>query len=242
MKSIKKTASLLLGFILLLAACAKTGPQGPTGAAGANGTNGSNGAPGATGAQGPAGATGATGAQGPAGANGATGPQGPAGTANVIYSAWENVRNPASPFPVFFSDTVINGSNMLVNDLSAPGLTAAIVNNGVILVYMNTNSSAFPLPYRSFNNLLHDNATVSFIPTPGLIFITVYDDANTNFASTFPLFNPFSGQVSFRYILIPGGVADGRMAQGGVAGTGYTLDQLRQMPYAEVCSLLKIPE
>lgn len=207
---IRKTGIILLS-ATLFAACSKTGPAGPTGPQGA------------TGAQGPAGANGTNGTNG---ATGATGPQGPAGTANVIYSAWiamdPNVR-----------DTTIDGSNLKVTDIPAPGLTQAIITQGAILVYfMYAGSSVFPLPYTSYAGGKAN--TLNFIPMPGIIFITRFTFDNSASIAF--------GALSFRYILIPGGVADGRMAQGGVAGTGYTIDQLRQMSYAQVCSLLKIPE
>lgn len=207
-----KKAVVVLLSVSLFAACSKTGPAGPQGPTGPTG---------ATGAQGPAGTNGTNGA---AGATGPQGPQGPAGTANVIYSGWitmdPNVR-----------DTTIDGSNLKVSDIPAPGLTNNIITQGAILVYFTYGAGTFPLPYTSYAG--GKESTISFIPVPGILFITRFTFDNSASLSF--------GALSFRYILIPGGVI-ARMAKGGIGGTGYTLNQLRQMSYSEVCSLLQIPE
>jgi hypothetical protein len=43
----------------------------------------------------------------------------------------------------------------------------------------------------------------------------------------------------FRYVIIPGGVAGGRMTSG--AASGYTIEQLRAMSYEEVLRKFNIP-
>ena len=46
-----------------------------------------------------------------------------------------------------------------------------------------------------------------------------------------------SNSLEFRYILIPGGIAGGRVA----GATGYTADQLKNMSYEEITALFNIP-
>ncbi len=173
------------------------GEKGDTGERGATGATGATGPRGATGAQGPAGprgATGATGPQGPAGprgATGATGPQGPAGTANVIYSGWVSFQQAER-------DTVIDGTNLKVNHLPAPRLTQTILDRGDIKVYMRFLTSVFPLPYTSDAGPGNVANTVSFLPKPGLIYVTRYAHNNSGSIGF--------GAVQFRYVLIPGGV------------------------------------
>ena len=43
----------------------------------------------------------------------------------------------------------------------------------------------------------------------------------------------------FRYVIIPGGVAGGRLMQG--AAAGYSVAELQAMPYEQLLQLFKIP-
>jgi hypothetical protein len=216
MRKFKSLSLLLLASAFILVNCTKEGPEGPAGATGAQGPAGSTGG---------AGAAGAAGATGPAGA---TGVAGPAGTANVIYSAW------------FLSGAWTGGgTNYATFDKAAPGVTAAIRDNGVILAYAK---------------LVGDGTTVRPLP------------ASTGLGASLRLWNFFSPVVGtitfstenptaivspsstneFRYVLIPGGVAGGRggstekMAD--IKGQLYTESQLKAMSYSQICSLLNIPQ
>jgi hypothetical protein len=166
--------------------------------------------------EGPAGPQGETGLQGPAG------PQGPAGSANVIYSPWFLTGSGW--------DTLTYASNYgayATYDKAASGITQAIIDNGVVLAYMKGDPTTgladevFPLPY-----------TVGV----GYGFTDLWDfvlNAAGNirflYKSDYPWDIATLGDISFRYIIIPGGVAGGRM-----------LD-LRRMTYEEVCKLYNIP-
>jgi hypothetical protein len=44
--------------------------------------------------------------------------------------------------------------------------------------------------------------------------------------------------AQYRYVIIPGGVAGGKTT--GLGGTNYTAEQLKKMPYAQVCKLFNI--
>ncbi|MGH2643043.1 MAG: hypothetical protein ACRDE2_03775 [Chitinophagaceae bacterium] len=187
---IKKAAIILLS-AALFAGCSKTGPAGPQGQTGA------------TGPQGPAGTAGTN------GTNGATGAQGPAGTANVIYSAWftPSAFTVTKPFGIYSFDY----------NQPAPGIKQSILDNGVVLVYGKLNgyaSSIWPtnqigllpivLTYQSGGIQID---TWSAFATVGNLRINFMNDNNlyTTDAS-------ISHSHSFRYVIIPGGVAGARLS------------------------------
>ena len=170
-----KKLSPMLFVGLLAAACSKkegpVGPQGQQGEQGAPGTNGTNGAPGANGAQ---------------GVPGPQGPQGAAGTANVIYSAWTKKTN---------ANWVNWNTIAATTTLEAPAMTAALIGNGTVLVYMRYNLVVYPLPYALNANI----GSVDFSFVPGVITVRNYIDF-------VKLAKPI-GDADFRYVLIPGGAA-----------------------------------
>jgi len=171
------------------------GDKGDTGATGARGATGATGARGAQGPKGDKGDRGETGPQGPRGATGATGPQGPAGTANVIYSNWMS-------FSQSQRDTVIDGTNLKVNHLAAPKLTQSIIDNGLVVVYWRYLSTVVQLPYTSdagSGTGPAKTSTISFVPKPGVIYITRYTHDNSASIGF--------GTIQFRYVLIPGAVS-----------------------------------
>lgn len=100
------------------------------------------------GATGPAGATGATGATGP------VGPKGDSASGTVIYSDWMDVN--------FLPDTIHRaGGNIdtigYYAIINVPKLTAAMLNNSDVKVYINTsditNPLIYPLPYSGTSGL-----------------------------------------------------------------------------------------
>jgi Collagen triple helix repeat (20 copies) len=202
------------------------GPAGPQGATGAQGPAGAQGAQGVQGVQGPAGPQGATGLQGPAGPAGPAGPQGVPGTANVIYSSW------AAP-QFSWRDTSLGGSNYRINHSNAVSITANVLAQGVVLVYVRntfgTNDGPFPLPLTQ--SIFSTNITISFLPAVGKIFYTGY--TFDNLATQTPT------QREFRWVVIPGGVAGGRLTSGPAAG--YTVNQVKTMSYSQIASIFNIP-
>lgn len=166
------------------------------------------------GPEGPAGATGPQGPAGASGATGATGATGPAGTANVIYSAW------------FTSGAWVgSGTTFAYFDKAAPGVTAAIRDNGVILAYARLAGDATnirPLPATTGGGV--SSILWNFLSTAvGTIRFTVESSA---------VIAP-SATNEFRYVLIPGGVLGGRGTE--------TIDP-RSLSYDEVCALYNIPK
>lgn len=155
------------------------GDKGDTGPRGANGTKGDKGDVGARGATGAKGDKGDQGAQGPAGPRGATGAQGPAGSVNVTYSNWLSVGT---------------GSSTAVT-ISAPKLTQAILDRGVVAVYAKvfkggptTLLGTYRVPFQSPHG-----EYVEFSVAVGSIRV---------YATGSMLLSDYQ----FRYILIPGGV------------------------------------
>lgn len=145
---------------------------------------------------GPAGPKGDTGATGAAGAAGAQGAKGDTGVANVIYSAWLDVAYAADTFR---NAGVLDTAGFFAN-ITAPKLTAAILNGGEIKVYWNFGSSTAPavspLPYF---DVIYDFISIQPDFYVGRIFLY----ATGNY-STFTQNNVKRNQ--YRYILIPGGV------------------------------------
>jgi len=167
--------------------------------------------------KGPAGPQGSTGPQGP------VGPAGPTGTANVIYSAW------------FLTGT---GWDSIANapsygaygtfDKAASDITQTIIDNGVVLAYMKGDpttglaNEVFPLPYSVGVGFNFTDLWDFVLNAPGNIRFLYKSDVPWTLAEL--------GGISFRYIIIPGGVAGGRMLN------------LKKMSYEEVCKLYNIPE
>lgn len=222
MRKFRLLSLLLLAIAFITINCTKEGPEGPAGAAGAQGPAGGNGA------AGPIGPIGPTGPAGPIGPVGPTGPAGPAGTANVIYSAWIN-EGP-------YTDTVMNSlgnlpagnaKRMIVN---APSLSQAVLDQGVILAYnrwtvSGNNPVGLPATYVTgignveigFRAALNKMIYFFWIPSNSTVLVP---------------FGSLGSSAQFRYIIIPGGVAGGRGVN--------SADQLRAMPYSEVCRLFNI--
>lgn len=221
MRKFRLLSLLALSIAFIAVSCTKEGPEGPAGATGAQGP---------TGATGPTGPTGPQGPTGPAGPTGPTGPQGPIGTANVIYSPWTDfVAGTWGAAVNEFGKTVRNYG------AAAPGVTASIITSGVVLVYWRDAGLPNPqqMPSISYNITQPVNQYLGFALLTGQIQIKFFNIDNTNDPGT------FSGAGnSYRYIIIPGGVAGGRTAN--VGGTNYTAEQLKAMPYSQVCNLFHI--
>lgn len=144
--------------------------------------------------EGPAGPAGATGPAGPAGP---TGPKGDTGVANVIYSAWLDV-----PFTAEVDQGDTLGFNATIN---ATKLTAAILNNGDVKVYVNLGTTANPAVAPLPLDALLFGVLISPYFQVGKINLIASENVSTQTVA--------GGQktLQYRYILIPGGTASGRM-------------------------------
>lgn len=218
MRKFRLLSLLFLAIAFIAVSCTKEGPEGPAGATGPQGPTGATGGTGATGPAGPA---------GPQGPTGPVGPQGPAGTANVIYSAWFTLTG-------WHDSTMLDQGLCKVDYRDAPGVTAAIISNGVVLSYIapsaaSTFAYAMPWIYTGSN----PNLIVSYRPSVGRM---VYYNKEINSAAGGIV--PSAGYV-YRYIIIPGGVAGGRSA--GIGGTNYTAEDFRHMSYEQICQVFNLP-
>jgi len=226
MRKFKLLSLLAFAITFLAVSCTKEGPEGPAGATGAQGP---------TGATGPTGPTGPIGPTGPAGPTGPTGPQGPPGTANVIYSAWTdfNGANWSAP-AVFF------GVTQRTYPVTVASITAGVLANGVLLVYTHfagdNPNTAHLLPF-IFNYAVPSGQQLrSDIRLGG--FDMVFH--NLSLIGSDPGIVPTAaGFNQFRWIVIPGSVLGGRGT--GIGGTGYSVEQLKAMPYEKICQLFSIP-
>jgi hypothetical protein len=134
---------------------------------------------------GPAGPAGPTGPAGAAGASGPQGPAGPAGTANVIYSDWTDTLT-------YFLASATT-TDTIIGVLSAPKITADVLNKGEIKVYANLNTAADPL-------VMPLPINDGFILGAGG-FIDVYFDLG----EIIILSNLNLDGLPLRYVIIPGG-------------------------------------
>jgi hypothetical protein len=179
-------------------------------------------------------ATNLVGANGATGATGATGGTGAAGTpAQVIYSPW--ITAPSNS-----RDTTIDGTCVRVRDFVAPSLSAAILNQGVMITYMKVGSiGPYALPYTS--DAGGATNTVNCIYNQQKIIVYRHTFNTCRFTSAIPA--EFPGQpvlinlpssLEYRYVFIPGLISGGRSA---VTAANYAT-----MPYADVCKMLGIAQ
>ena len=151
------------------------------------------------------------------GIDGINGEEGATGTANVIYSAWLNA-------PVAVAETV-DGTYGMSTSLNAPELSEDIVTKGTVLVYVSFGSGNFSLPYTStaggFANTLTAISSLKKIK----LFRFRHDQAATVNIPT---------SLSWRYILIPGGVA--------ATGKAAKKPNYSEMSYEEVCQHFNIKQ
>jgi hypothetical protein len=222
MRKLRLLSLFFLAILFITVSCTKEGPEGPVGA---------------TGPQGPPGSNGAAGAAGPAGANGAPGPP---GTANVIFSSW--LASPTTFGVAGWFDSTISTIGVVSRaNFAAPSMTQAILDQGLTMVYHTFaappavptgGTNAQPLPYNvgiGGGNFVE----VNYRPAVGRVIVFLHNvlPGTGGFG--------FLGGHYFRYIIIPGGVAGGRMTSGQAAG--YTIEQLQAMPYEQVLRKFNVP-
>ncbi|MBY0478282.1 MAG: collagen-like protein [Chitinophagaceae bacterium] len=217
---------LLLSGVILLTSCKQeaglTGPQG---------LQGSIGAPGLQGPTGVAGPQGVTGPQGPVGPAGPVGP-----VSNIIYSGWIPSRPSAGA--TFWTTTGAAAYNAAgVFNVVAPGITATAMNQGAVLAYMRSifNLAAtvtVRLPFSESVATGWNDYYDFVIPAAGQIRFL--------YKSAVPWTLTSVGSAEVRYFVIPGSVSGGKFMSG--PATGYTVETLKKMSYAEILQLMNIPE
>jgi hypothetical protein len=193
---------------------------------------------------GPTGATGGQGIQGIPGVNGTNGTNGT--PAQVIYSPW--ITSPYSS-----RDTVVDGTCLRMRHIDAPSLSALILDRGVMITYMRVGSiGPYQLPYTSDAGSATNTVNCIYNQQKILVYRHTFNTCrfNSGIAEAYPgqpvLVN-LPQTLEYRYVLIPGLIAGGRMANGSAVdlhnlilpGHSQPID-ITTMSYERVCSLLGI--
>ncbi len=146
------------------------------------------------------------GTNGTNGLDGKNGTNGEVGSANVIYGEWAPVNFPAN----------FGGYSTSRQPIQ---LTQQVVDSGIVLVYLKINSN--PTDILSLGYYQSPQNFASYKLSVGLITINGF-------------YTNINAQVlSFRYVIIPGGVPSGR---------GITKPDYKNMTYSQVCAKFNIPE
>lgn len=226
MRKFRLLSLLLLAIAFIAVNCTKEGPEGPAGATGAQGPTGTTGT------------TGATGPIGPQGPSGPIGPQGPPGTANVIYSAWATVNSLVAANGAIIDSSFTDYGTCKRWFRIAPSLTQGVLDQGLVLSYWRVGVppsqiySTLPYQFPVGAQVYYLGALPTVQSSVGKIFyFTSIFGTNTGWVP--------NGGAESRYVIIPGTIAGGRSA--GIGGTNYTADQIKAMPYEQVCQLFNIP-
>ncbi len=157
--------------------------------------------------------------EGSAGATGPAGAAGPAGPTGPVGTA--NVIY--SPWVnVTFTGSGTNWTGFI----TAPGVTQDIMDKGVVKTYFKFGTAVYEGNYTN----IPTSAAIYYFLSVGLI------NLRATFAANYP----------WRYVIIPGGVAGGRLAGADemfVLQDGNTIKktELDKMSYEEVCKRFNIP-
>ena len=123
---------------------------------------------------------------------------------------------------------------------AAPGVTQPILDNGIVLAYTRNPGAPGAGPYKLPLTIPGAPAIIiGYLPALGkVIYYNQRLDASGGVV--------INTAYEWRYIIIPGGVAGGRNTNGEktskIKGQYYTESQLRDMSYAQICSLLNIAQ
>jgi hypothetical protein len=172
---------------------------------------------------------------GPQGDTGPTGNTGQTGSPNVIYSAWQTS-------PTNSRDTTIDGTCVRIRHLSAPSLDTAMLRKGLMLTYLRVGSiGPYQLPYISDAGGATNE--VNCIYNVKKIFVYRHTFGSCRFTSASPGTEPvlvnLPQSLEYRYVLIPGSIASGRLLQ---TDASYDIHTLKQLSYTALINKLGIPE
>ena len=143
------------------------------------------------------------------GSTGPAGPAGPAGPDSIVYSAW-----------IPLALTYVAADTLFEQTINAPSITKAILDSGVVLSYVNFEEQ---------------NGTYHVVPTAGLTGLGIYEDfavGQINIESV----QDYS-TLPYRYVTIPGSMKTGNSASTQKV-KGYTIEELKAMPYEQVQQVL----
>lgn len=100
-----------------------------------------------------------------------------------------------------FNDFTRSNAGVKVGYIVVPEITAALLQTGVVLLYMTNGEQTFSLPYNASGN--GSTEVIHFIPMPGKILITRFvtgEGPGTGFSTLW----------QYRYMILPGGIAAAR--------------------------------
>jgi hypothetical protein len=147
-------------------------------------------------------------------------------TANVIYSDWVSDGNMA-----WGDSSVTFFGNITKAIIAAPSITNDIINKGTILAYWQpygiVGGGTYSLPFTYKDGAV--TRVIGYILNTGKIFYYWQDPIN----GVLPA-KHIGGGPKYRYVVIPGAIAGGKIS-------GYSIEELKSMPYEKVASLFNIP-
>ena len=194
--------------------------------------------------------TGPAGATGPTGPTGATGATGPTGNANVKVDTF-TVANASwlwnSSYVIQTSGGGSTARFTRYYDRSYTAVTADILNTGMLLVYFTPNPggnfggsaiqwSPLDYSYLAFGSQYYYN--VAYETSVGKVRLHYFYTPNGS-AGTVPtdLSTAVLPSYKFKIVAVAGAIG-GRFTSG--PAVGYTIEQLKSMPYETVCQILNI--
>lgn len=107
--------------------------------------------------------------------------------AKVMYSGWRTV--------VRMIDTAFDNTRVRAAHIYEPHLTADVIKNSAILVYLDYGQGLYPLPYTSYANNRMSTITFHTKLREFVIMRIVYDGGPTMSMSSY---------IQYRYVIIPG--------------------------------------
>ena len=161
--------------------------------------------------------------KGDPGPAGAIGPAGPTGAAGPVGTA-NIIYSP-------WANVTFTGSGTAYSaQITAPGITQSILDKGVVKTYFQFGTAVYEGNYSNTPT----GASIYQYLTVGAI------NLRATFAANYP----------WRYVIIPGGVAGGRLSGGSVDadtfvfadGSTMRKSELDKMSYEDICSKFNIPK
>jgi hypothetical protein len=188
---------------------------------------------------GPAGAAGTTGPAGP------IGPTGPQGNANVVVDTF-TISNSNWAWNSSYTFTTATGASTSwftrFYERNYTGITQAILDKGVVLVYFTSNASnsnqwtPLNFSYLAFGSQFHYNLVYETLL--GKVRLHYFFTPNGASGTTPGNLSTFAiPNYKFKIIAIAGAIG-GRFTSGPAAG--YTIEMLKSLPYETVCQILNI--
>ncbi len=199
-----------------------------------------------TSCKGERGELGPPGAAGPTGATGVAGPTGPQGNANVKTDTFR-LSNANWLWNSQYQVAATENTTALVftryYDKTLPALTADILNTGAVLIYFTPNlAGALPQPAQwtpldyQYSLGMGYNINIRYETMAGKVRLHYFYTAGMVVPPT-TLSTAVLPTYKFKIITIAGAIA-GRMPSG--TAVGYSIEELKKLPYEKVCELLKI--